>query len=114
MWLLLLIILLCNDLVIIGFSPDTSDFDAYDLKIAANDVLFVQAYGDGKTFHVQFAPYNYTFDSPSCSMDYDDSAHYVYSVGVGQQQTTTLNPYFYFAGEVVSSVSSGTDTSGNN
>ncbi|CAF3115372.1 unnamed protein product [Rotaria sp. Silwood2] len=114
MYLLFLAILLRISKVIGSFSPDTSDFDAYGLKIAANDVLFVQAYGDGKTFLVQFAPYNYTFDSLQCSIDYDDTAHYVYSVGIGQKQTTTLNPYFYFTGEVVSSVSSGKDTSGNN
>ncbi len=83
MWLLLLIILLRSDIVISDFSPDTSNYDAYGLKIAANDVLFVQANGDGETFLIQYAPYNYTFNSLQCSFDYYDPAHYVYSVGVG-------------------------------
>ncbi|CAF1380842.1 unnamed protein product [Rotaria sordida] len=114
MYLLFLIILLHDSKVIATFSPDTSDYNAYGPKIAANDVLFVEAYSNGKTFVVQFAPYNYTFDSLQCSINYDDTTHYVYSVGVGQKQTTTLKPYFYFAGEVVSDNSQGTDTSGNN
>jgi hypothetical protein len=114
MWLFLLIILFNWDIVINDFSPDTSDYDAYGLKIAANDVLFVEANGDAQTFLIQFAPYNYTFGSLQCTVDYDDSAHYVYSVGVGIQQTSTVNPYFYFAGEVVSQDSSGTDSSGRN
>jgi hypothetical protein len=114
MWLIFLIILLHTNIVISSFSPDTSDYDAYGLKIAANDVLFVQANGDVKTFLVQYAPYNYTFGSLQCSFDYDDPAHYVYSVGVGIKQNTTLNTYFYFAGEVVSQGLTGTDTSGKN
>ncbi|CAF4949856.1 unnamed protein product [Rotaria sp. Silwood1] len=114
MYLLFLIILLHDEKVIGTFSPDTSDYDAYGSKIAANDVLFVQAYGVGKTFLVQFAPYNYTFDSLQCSINYDDTTHYVYSVGIGQKQNTTLNPYFYFSGEIVSNDWSGTDTSGKN
>ncbi|CAF4286003.1 unnamed protein product, partial [Rotaria sordida] len=62
MYLLFLIILLRDSKVIATFSPDTSDYNAYGPKIAANDVLFVEAYSNGKTFVVQFAPYNYTFD----------------------------------------------------
>jgi hypothetical protein len=92
------------------FSPDTTDYDAYGLKIAANDVLFVEANNDWGTFLVQFAPYNYTMNSLQCSIDFDDSAHYAYSVGVGIKQNTTLNPYFYFTGEVTD----GYDSSGNN
>src|SRR5579871_3542547 len=111
MWLLFLIILFRNSIIIADFSPDTTSYDAYGLKIAANDVLFVEAEGDTETFLIQFAPYNYTFDSLQCSIDYDDNTHYVYSVGVGIKQNNTLNPYFYFAGEVVPSSSSTTDSS---
>jgi hypothetical protein len=114
MWHRFLIILLHTNLVITDFSPDTSDYDAYGLKIAANDVLFVQANGDSETFLIQYAPYNYTFNSLQCSFDYDDPAHYVYSVGVGIKQSTTLNPYFYFAGEVVPQGCANTDMSGKN
>ena len=97
---LFLIILLLNGMVNTNFSPDTTDYDAYGLKIAANDVLFVQANGNGEKFLIQFAPYNYTFGSLQCSIDYDDSAHFVYSVGVGIKPNSTTNPYFYFAGEI--------------
>jgi hypothetical protein len=114
MWLIFLIILLHNELVITEFDPDTSDYDAYGLKIAANDVLFVEAKGDVEEFLVQFAPYNYTFGSLQCSFDYDDPSHYVYTVRVGIKQNTTLNPYFYFAGEVVPQGFQSTDMSGHN
>jgi hypothetical protein len=114
MWLIYLIILFRTEISISSFSPDTSDFDAYGLKIAANDVLFVEANGAGTKFVIQFAPYNYTFGSLQCSISYDDSTHYVYSVGVGIKQNTTLNPYFYSAGEVVPGSSSTTDQTGHN
>ena len=110
---LLLLILLRIHLVSTGFSPDTTDYDAYGLKIAANDGLFVQADNDGETFLVQFAPYNFTFGSLQCSIDYDDSEHFVYSVGIGIKQNTTTNPYFYFAGEIPDGWS-GTDSSEDN
>ncbi|CAF0719899.1 unnamed protein product [Adineta ricciae] len=84
------------------FSPDTTDYDTYGSKIALNDKIFVQANGEGETFLVQFSPYNYTLDSLQCSFDYDDSSHYIYSVGVGQKQNTSLNVYFYVIGEVTS------------
>jgi hypothetical protein len=113
-WFLCFIILLHNNIVITTFSPDTSDFDAYGLKIAANDVLFVEAKGNGETYLIQFAPYNYTFGSLQCSFNYDDPAHYVYSVKVGMKQTSTLNPYFYYAGEVVPQSWSSTDMAGKN
>ncbi|CAF1325104.1 unnamed protein product [Adineta steineri] len=97
-----------------SFSPDTSNYDAYGLKIAANDVIFVEAQGDEETYLVQFAPFDYAMGSLQCSFDYDDSTHYVYSVGVGQKQNTTKNSYFYFAGEVVPAGFSKTDMSGHN
>jgi hypothetical protein len=56
------------DIVISNFSPDTSDYDAYGPKIAANDVLFVEAQNDYETFFVQFAPYNYTIASLWCAL----------------------------------------------
>jgi len=91
-----------------SFSPDTSDNNAYGVKIAANDVIFVQAESSAQTFLVQFAPYNYTMDSLQCSFDYDDSDHYIYTVSVGPKQNSTSNIYFYFAGEIVSTTSTST------
>ena len=112
MWQVYLIVLLWTNTVIIGFSPDTSDFDAYGVKVAANNVLFVQAKSKVATFLVQYAPYNVTFDSLQCTVEYDDSTHYVYSVGVGSKQNSTNNTYFYFSGEVASDRPSGTDRLG--
>ena len=113
-WLILLVILSHLNIGRGTFSPDTSDYEAYGVKIAANDVLFVEANGEGKTFTVLFAPYNYTFDSMQCSINYFDPAHYVYTVGVGSKQNATLNPYFYFAGEVSSQSWTNADAMGRN
>ena len=113
MWLAIFIMLFRAHMVIDAFSPDQTSFDVYGVKIAANDVLFVQANSNGDTFLIQFAPYN-TFGSLQCSIDYDDSTHYVYSVGVGAKQNSTANIYFYFAGEVVPQGWSTTDSSGHN
>ncbi|CAF4570430.1 unnamed protein product [Rotaria sp. Silwood2] len=101
---------MCVGVVILGlrgyvidntFIPDTADYDAYGIKIALNDILFVEARGKSESFLVQYAPYNHTVHSLQCSIDYDDNAHYVYSVGVGIKQKTNTNISFYFAGEVV-------------
>ena len=110
----LLLTLFYGIIVLGSFSPDTSDYDAYGLKIAANDVLFVEANSASYTFLVQFAPYSFTTRSLQCSFDYDDPAHYVYSLGAGVSQTSNLHPYFYFAGEVVPQGFSDTDSSGRN
>ena len=99
--LVLLLIVLRPLLVNAAFYPDINDYDAYGIKIAANDILFVQAKNHDHNFLVQFAPYNNTNDSLHCSLAYADSSHYVYTVGVGSQQSTATSPYFYFAGEVV-------------
>ena len=83
------------------FSPDISDYDAYGLKIAANDILFAQAKNQAKTFLVQFAPFNFSRGSLQCSIDFADQAHYVYSVAVGSKQSLSIKPYFYYTGEVL-------------
>ena len=97
-----------------NFAPDTSDYEAYGIKMAANSVLIVEAHSSSTKFVVLFSPYNYFFDSLRCSVDFDDQSHYVYTVGVGSKQTSNSNSYFFFAGEVVSRGSSNTDASGNN
>ncbi|CAF3339280.1 unnamed protein product [Rotaria socialis] len=115
MYLLIILINLCCVLkAISSFSPTKSDYDAYGLKIAVNDVLFVEVNGNAETFLVQFAPYNFIIDPLQCTINFDDSTHYVYSVGVAPNCNTTANPYFYFTGEVVSSDSSNTDSAGRN
>ncbi|CAF2064023.1 unnamed protein product [Rotaria magnacalcarata] len=115
MYLLIILINLCYVLkAISSFSPTKSDYDAYGLKIAVNDVLFVEVNNNAATFLVQFAPYNYTMEPLQCTINFDDSTHYVYSVGVGSNSSTTAHPYFYFTGEVVPSGFSTTDNAGHN
>ncbi|CAF3748534.1 unnamed protein product [Adineta steineri] len=106
----LLILSLLSSRSTSDFAPDTKSYDAYGLKLAANDVMMVEVRSDSKTFLVQFAPYNYTTTSLQCSINYDDSTHYVYSVGIGSQQKTNTTPYFFVVGEVLPP----TDQSGHN
>ncbi len=68
------------------FSPDLNDFDAYGIKVAANDVLTVLVQPSSQTFIVQFAPYNYSSSALVCA--FGNPNIYVYSVAIGQQQTT--------------------------
>ena len=111
---ILLLVLLHLHSITTTFSPDTSDFDAYGLKIAANDVLFAQAKNQAKTFLVQFAPYNFTRGSLQCNIDFADQSHYVYSVAVGSKQSLAVKPYFYYTGEVLALGPRSTDGSDQN
>ena len=40
------------------FSPHTSDYDGYGLKITGNDKMMIEALGDNQIFLVRYAPYN--------------------------------------------------------
>jgi len=84
----------------VTFSPDTNDYDAYGLKIAANNMMMVEAQNDLTEFLIQFGPYtdNTTqTDQQSCLIEYDDPSQYVYTVALGQNQSR----YFFFVGEMV-------------
>ncbi len=79
-----------------NFSPDTSDYDAYGLKIAANNIMIVEAQNDLTEFLIQFGPYtdNTTqSDQQSCSIEYEDPSMYVYTVALGKNQST-YNVFF--------------------
>ncbi len=83
------------------FAPDTSDYDAYGLKIAANSLMIVEAQNDFTEFLIQFAPYtdNITQSSQkSCSIEYDDSSQFVYAVALGKNQSIYN---IFFVGEMV-------------
>ena len=101
-WLLFILLLLDCRMVITIFTPDTSDFDAYGVKIAANAILFAQAKNQEQTFLVQLNLPNVTVESSQCIVEFDDPKHYVYSVAVGAKQSSTINPYFFYSGEVLS------------
>ncbi|CAF1388015.1 unnamed protein product [Rotaria sordida] len=110
--LLLVIITLIIDISSGQFSAPISDHDAYGLKITGNDIMLVEALDDTQIFVIQFAPYNSTSQSHQCSLMYNDSTHYVYSVGIGEKQM--LNQlYFFYVGEILSNNPSTTNLSGS-
>jgi hypothetical protein len=112
--------------IVSSFSPDTSSFDAYGLKLAANDVLLVESLPSASSFLLRLAPYNYSF---SCTIAYNDSNQYVYTVALHSQATyvvkvkpsqTTVFPCVgwqasnYRIHQFQQFISDGTDESTNN
>jgi hypothetical protein len=94
--LLLLFICLTAD-----FSPTTDDYDAYGLKVAANNLMIVEAQNDISVFLIQFG--NYTDDitqndARSCLIGYDDDSQYIYAVALGKSQS---NYNIFFVGEML-------------
>lgn len=85
--------------LVANFSPNTNDYDAYGLKVAANNLMIVQADNDLTEFVIQFG--NYTDDlenstERSCSFEYESTSHYVYTVALGKNQSTYR---VFFVGE---------------
>jgi hypothetical protein len=98
--LLSLLLFICHSSAV-EFYPDTSDYDAYGLKIAANNLMIVEAQNDFTEILVQFAPYtdNVTQgDENGCVIEYDDSSQYIYAVALGKNQSIYN---FFFVGEMV-------------
>ena len=89
------------------FSPNRTDFNAYGIKLAMNQVFLVLAENGNNppSFFLQFAPYNISQISSQCSIPYPDPIHhFVYTVALGKQQTKT-ETHFYFAGELINNQS---------
>jgi hypothetical protein len=78
-----------------SFLPDTSSFDEYGLKIAANDILLVESLPPSSVFFLRLAPFNYSL---SCTIAYNDSNQYVYAVAVDPQATYNDTIRFVFIG----------------
>jgi hypothetical protein len=78
-----------------SFSPDTSSFDAYGLKLAANDILLVESLSSDFSFFLRLAPFNYSL---SCTIAYNDSNQYVYAVALHSQATYNDSIRFVFIG----------------
>ncbi|CAF2390686.1 unnamed protein product [Rotaria sp. Silwood2] len=110
MHLLVFIIILGIDASSGRFLPDTSDHDAYGLKIAGNDAMIIEAFSDTQQFLIRTAPYNDTSHSLECSITYNYSTQYVYSVGIGKKQNSK-QLHFFYAGEVIPDNVSATDSS---
>jgi hypothetical protein len=81
--------------VVFSFSPDTSSFDAYGLKLAANDVLLVESLASDFSFFLRLAPFNYSL---SCTIPYNDSNQYIFSVAIQRQSTYNDTIRFVFNG----------------
>jgi hypothetical protein len=98
--LLLLLLFVCHSSADV-FSPDTTNYDAYGLKIAANNLMIAEAQNYFSNFLVQFAPYtdNVTQgDDNGCSFNYNDSSQYIYAVALGKNQSTYN---VFFVGEIL-------------
>jgi hypothetical protein len=90
-----LYIILLVAVVSSSFTPDTTSYDAYGLKLATNDVFLVQSLPGESLFLVQSPPddfWNY------CAVDYNDSDQYIYAVAVAQQTTMNDTIRFVFIG----------------
>jgi hypothetical protein len=81
--------------IVSSFSPDTSSFDAYGLKLAANDILLVESLASDASFFLRLAPFNYSL---SCTIAYNDSNQYVYAVALGSLATYNDTIRFVFIG----------------
>jgi hypothetical protein len=81
--------------IVSSFSPDTSSFDAYGLKLAANDILLVESLSSDSAFFLRLAPFNYSL---SCTIAYNDSDQYVYAVALNPQATSNDSIRFVFIG----------------
>jgi hypothetical protein len=81
--------------IVSSFSPDTSSFDAYGLKLAVNKVLLVESLPSQFAFFLRLAPFNYSL---FCTLAYNDSDQYVYAVALDRQATTNDSIRFVFIG----------------
>jgi len=82
-------------IIVSSFSPDKSSFDAYGLKLAANDILLVESLPSDSSFSLRLAPFDYSL---SCTIPYNDSNQYVYAVAVQAQATYDDIIRFVFIG----------------
>lgn len=78
-----------------SFSPVTSAFDAYGLKLASNDLLMVESLTSRSSFLLRLAPFNYTL---TCTVPYNDSNQYVFAVALPSHMTSNDTLRFVFIG----------------
>lgn len=81
--------------IVLSFSPDTSSYDAYGLKLAVNEILLVESLPSDSSFLLRLAPFNYSL---SCKIPYIDSNQYVYAVALASQATYDDSIRFVFIG----------------
>jgi len=78
-----------------SFTPDTSSFDAYGLKLAVNEMLLVESLASDSSFFLRLAPFNNVL---SCTIAYNDSNQYVYAVALDRQARYNDTIRFVFIG----------------
>ncbi|CAF4478264.1 unnamed protein product [Rotaria socialis] len=93
------------------FDPDINDYDAYGLKIAANNILLVESLPNNYEFLIVLAPYNNVTYEQQCFIAYVDEDHYVYSVGVGSDANDIS---FYAVGQIIGASQYQTDSNIDN
>jgi hypothetical protein len=81
--------------IVSSFTPDTSSFDAYGLKLASNDILLVESLPSDSSFFLRLAPFNYSL---SCTIPYNDSNQFVFAVALDSQATYNGSIRFVFIG----------------
>ncbi|CAM4970417.1 unnamed protein product [Rotaria socialis] len=81
--------------IVTSFSPDQSSFDAYGLKLAANDILLVESLPSQYSFLLRLAPFNYSL---TCTLGYNSSNQYVYAVALAAQMQANSTIRFVFIG----------------
>jgi hypothetical protein len=81
--------------IVCTFTPDTSSFDAYGIKLAVNDILLVESLSSTSSFFLRLAPYNYSL---SCTIACNDSNQYIYAVAVHRYATLNHTIRFVFIG----------------
>ena len=81
--------------IVSSFAPDKSSFDAYGLKLAANDILLVESLPSDSSFLLRLAPFDYSL---SCKIAYNNSHQYVYAVAIDPQATYNDTIRFVFIG----------------
>jgi hypothetical protein len=90
-----LYIVLLIGVVSSDFTPDTTSYDAYGLKLATNDVFLVESLPDQYLFSLQSPPNDFW---DYCVIAYNDSNQYIYAVAVAKQTTMNDTIRFVFVG----------------
>ena len=83
-----------------NFSPDMNDYNAYGLKMAANNLMIVQIDNSITGFIITYAPYTDDADNiaeRTCWVYYESAPYYFYTVALGKNQSTYS---FFLVGEV--------------
>jgi hypothetical protein len=81
--------------IVVCFSPDIFSFDAYGLKLAANDILLVESLPSDFSFFLRLSPFNYSL---SCKIAYNDSNQYIFGVTLHSRARYNDSIRFVFIG----------------